>query len=47
MEAIANQLITGPDEFDFVFLQEVWSRADFCFLATKVRGNTLASVMIK
>lgn len=36
IEAIANQLITGPEEYDFVFLQEVWSRADYYFLATKV-----------
>ncbi|XP_045618331.1 putative neutral sphingomyelinase isoform X2 [Procambarus clarkii] len=36
MEAIANQLVTGPDEFDFVFLQEIWSKADYCFLASKV-----------
>ncbi|KAK8723624.1 hypothetical protein OTU49_011468 [Cherax quadricarinatus] len=36
MEAIGNQLITGPDEYDFVFLQEVWSKADYCFLASKV-----------
>ncbi|XP_042223839.1 putative neutral sphingomyelinase isoform X2 [Homarus americanus] len=36
IEAIANQLVTGPDEFDFVFLQEVWCEADYFLLASKV-----------
>lgn len=38
IDAIANQLLTGPDEFDFVFLQEVWSKEDYHKIATKVRG---------
>lgn len=36
IDAIANQLLTGPDEFDFVFLQEVWSKEDYHKIATKV-----------
>ena len=41
VEAIANQLVAGPDEYDFVFLQEVWSKADYKFIESKVRimGN--------
>ncbi|XP_064100174.1 putative neutral sphingomyelinase isoform X1 [Macrobrachium nipponense] len=36
VEAIANQLITGPEEYDFVFLQEVWSLEDYRFIVSKV-----------
>ncbi|XP_063612551.1 putative neutral sphingomyelinase [Penaeus indicus] len=36
VDAIANQLLTGPDEFDFVFLQEVWSKEDYHKIATKI-----------
>lgn len=44
LEAIANQLVTGPDEFDFVFLQEVWSKSDFLFLEHKVSSLNKSSV---
>ncbi|XP_066943116.1 putative neutral sphingomyelinase isoform X2 [Macrobrachium rosenbergii] len=36
VEAIANQLIAGPEEYDFVFLQEVWSLEDYRFIVSKV-----------
>ncbi|KAK8383547.1 hypothetical protein O3P69_015777 [Scylla paramamosain] len=36
MEAIVQQLVTGNEEYDFVFLQEVWSKADYTFIASKV-----------
>lgn len=36
MEAIVQQLVTGNEEYDFVFLQEVWSKADFQLIASKV-----------
>lgn len=36
MEAIVQQLVTGNEEYDFVFLQEVWSKADYNFIASKV-----------
>ncbi|XP_068230886.1 putative neutral sphingomyelinase isoform X2 [Palaemon carinicauda] len=36
VEAIANQLIAGPEEYDFVFLQEVWSKEDYKFIVSKV-----------
>ncbi|KAK7073720.1 Sphingomyelin phosphodiesterase 2, neutral membrane (Neutral sphingomyelinase) [Halocaridina rubra] len=36
VEAIANQLLTGPDEYDFVFLQEVWCQGDFKYIESKI-----------
>ena len=36
MEAIAQQLTSGAEHYHFVFLQEVWSKDDYYFLADKV-----------
>lgn len=36
IEAIIQQLVTGNEEYDFVFLQEVWSKADYHIIASKV-----------
>ena len=36
MEAIVQQLVTGNEEYDFVFLQEVWSKADYHLISSKV-----------
>ncbi|KAG0723957.1 putative neutral sphingomyelinase [Chionoecetes opilio] len=36
VEAIIQQLAAGNEEYDFVFLQEVWSKADYHLIASKV-----------
>ncbi|XP_076055395.1 neutral sphingomyelinase [Oratosquilla oratoria] len=36
IEAISSQLASGPDLYDFVFLQELWSKDDYRFIADKV-----------
>lgn len=41
IEAIIQQLVTGNEEYDFVFLQEVWSKADYHIIASKVRVDEL------